>query len=41
MAGKLKKKGMSKTVRSGRAGVRSPGEKRSTKKAAGKKFWRG
>lgn len=37
----MKRKGVGKTVRSSAAGKLSPGHKRSTKKAAGKKFWRG
>ena len=41
MPKKMKRKGVGKTARSGCAGHRSPGEKKSTKKAAGKKFWRG
>lgn len=38
---KMKKKGVGKQARSGTAGVKSPGHRKSTKKAAGKKFWRG
>jgi hypothetical protein len=37
----MRKKGIGKQARSGCAGKRSPGEKKSTKKAAGKKFHRG
>lgn len=37
----MKRKGVGKTVRSSAAGHKSPGHAKSTKKAAGKKFWRG
>jgi hypothetical protein len=36
----MRKKGIGKQVRSGSAGHKSPGHKKSTKKAAGKKFYR-